>query len=47
MRLQFVVNPYPDMPTVPLAEARDALQRWGDELAGILRSDARVASGVE
>jgi len=24
------------MPTLPLNEARDALQRWGDELAAIL-----------
>jgi hypothetical protein len=27
------------MPTLPLKEAREALQRWGDELDGILRSD--------
>jgi integrase len=27
------------MPTLPLNEARDALQKWGDELAGIVRSD--------
>ena len=24
------------MPTLPLGEARDALQKWGDELAAIL-----------
>jgi hypothetical protein len=27
------------MPTLPLGEAREALQRWGDELERILRSD--------
>jgi integrase len=28
------------MPTLPLGEAREVLQRWGDELARILRSNA-------
>ena len=32
------------MPTLPLGEARDALQRWADELATILRSD--VSAGT-
>jgi len=28
------------MPTLPLNEARDALQKWGDELERILRPEA-------
>jgi integrase len=30
------------MPTLPLGEARDALQRWGDELDRILRADGGI-----
>jgi hypothetical protein len=27
------------MPTLPLGEARDALRRWGDELAAMLSGE--------
>jgi hypothetical protein len=29
------------MPTLPLGEARDALQRWADELAATLRGKSQ------
>jgi len=33
------------MPTLPLNEARDALQKWGDQLAGIVQSQREHVSG--
>ena len=32
------------MPTLPLSDAREALQRWGNELDRILRSDQGAAA---
>jgi len=33
------------MPTLPLGEARDALQKWGEELVKILGADVSERAG--